>query len=162
MSIRLLGGWQAQINKDQGPTIHTAIDDLESFLWLLVWVIVHILKDNTRARNCNPGIKMALQAWTGDLTSQVVKDPWVEGFWRDDVFGGLIEEWMAIFKKARKWLKDEDLSRVTDSQAGPHEEVWDRLEGYCMAVYEGVLESGFRHLEGVSIYTNWDEVVNAM
>jgi hypothetical protein len=36
--------WQQVVNRGRRPAIHTAADDLESFLWLLVWVIAHVLK----------------------------------------------------------------------------------------------------------------------
>jgi hypothetical protein len=35
--------------------IHTALDDLESFLWVLIWGIVHASKDIEGANN-NRGI----------------------------------------------------------------------------------------------------------
>ena len=36
------------------------VDDLESFLWLLIWVIAHVLKDKERAMKNNTGIKLIL------------------------------------------------------------------------------------------------------
>jgi hypothetical protein len=42
---------------------------------------------------------------------------------------------------------------------------WDdacnKLESYCKVVYKEVLESGFRYLEGVGAYSDWDKVVAA-
>lgn len=46
-----------------GSITHTALDDLESFLWLL---IVHASKDIEGARANNPGIQLTLDAWQGD------------------------------------------------------------------------------------------------
>ena len=39
MSLRLLAAWARDL-----PIVHTAVDDLESFLWVLVWALVHIFK----------------------------------------------------------------------------------------------------------------------
>ncbi|KAH9083530.1 hypothetical protein EDB83DRAFT_2212655 [Lactarius deliciosus] len=45
MSIRLLTGWYLG-----RPALHTAVDDLESFLWVLVWSLVHTFKALAKIR----------------------------------------------------------------------------------------------------------------
>ncbi|KAH9026484.1 hypothetical protein EDB85DRAFT_1844617, partial [Lactarius pseudohatsudake] len=37
ISLRLVNAWAAN-----HPALHTAADDLESFMWVLVWSLVHI------------------------------------------------------------------------------------------------------------------------
>ncbi|KAH8981173.1 hypothetical protein EDB92DRAFT_1756331, partial [Lactarius akahatsu] len=39
VSLRLVNTWAAN-----RPALHTAADDLESFMWVLVWSLVHIFK----------------------------------------------------------------------------------------------------------------------
>jgi hypothetical protein len=68
MSFRLLDAWQLR-----ETIIHTAIDDLESFLWLLIWGIVHASKDIEGAKGANRGIHLMLVAWSGGLTSNRTK-----------------------------------------------------------------------------------------
>ena len=37
----------------------------------------------------------------------------------------------------------------------------NELESYCKDVYKAVLESGFRYLEGVREFSDWDKAVAA-
>ncbi|KAH8990484.1 hypothetical protein EDB92DRAFT_746312 [Lactarius akahatsu] len=48
MSIRLLDEWYLD-----RPTLHTVVDDLESFLWVLVWSLVHTFKALAKIPNKN-------------------------------------------------------------------------------------------------------------
>ena len=149
-------------SKGQGPTIHTALDDLQSFLWVLIWGVVHASKDIKGARDYNLGIKLMLEAWEGDNR---LKFSIAEFDWTDVVFGDLIGEWLLIFARGR--VDNQQLIRYLptiplDNQQGSE---WckacDRLEAYCTKVYEDVLESGFNHLERVERYSTWEEVVAA-
>jgi hypothetical protein len=157
MSTRLLDAWQLR-----GTTIHTAIDDLESFLWILIWGIVHASKDIAGAKRANEGIQLMLDAWSGDEKSNRTKLLAAENNWDDAVFGDLIQEWLETFRKARR-----ENRRITGEMStmrlGSQE--WDNacneLESYCKDTYTKVLESGFRHLEGVRDYSDWDRVVAA-
>ena len=67
--------------------IHTALDDLESFLWLLIWCFVHASKDIEGAKAVNEGIQVMLEAWSGDLRSNRSKLQTVRDDWRDAVSG---------------------------------------------------------------------------
>ena len=93
MSVRLLNAWQGR-----ETIIHTALDDLESFLWLLIWGIVYTSKDiqGSKTASANRGIQLMLVAWSGDVTYNRTKLAAAEDTWEDAVFGGLIEEWLGI------------------------------------------------------------------
>ncbi|KAH9036686.1 hypothetical protein EDB84DRAFT_1268997 [Lactarius hengduanensis] len=41
ISLRLVNAWSRNV-----PALHTAADDLESFMWVLVWSLVHIFKNS--------------------------------------------------------------------------------------------------------------------
>ena len=141
--------------------IHTALDDLESFLWVLLWGIAYTSKDIEAAMTANRGIQVMLDAWSGDLMTNMAKLTAARR-WKDAVFGDLIREWLDIFDKA-----DEENRRVTEDMSymrlGSQE--WDdacnELESYCKDIYKEVLESGFKYLEGVREYSDWDKVVAA-
>ena len=157
MSMRLLAAWQVRER-----IIHTAVDDLESFLWLLIWGIVYASKDIEGAMTANRGIQLMLDAWSGDVKSNRSKLSAAEKSWKDVVFGDLIREWLNTFQRAHEENErlTEDMSLVdVDSQE------WDgacsELESYCKGIYKEVLESGFRYLEGVREYSDWDKVVAA-
>ena len=51
VSMRILSAWSMK-----EKIIYTALDDLESFLWLLIWCIVHATKDIEGAKAANKGI----------------------------------------------------------------------------------------------------------
>ena len=160
MSMRLLSA-----DEENWATIHTALDDLESFLWLLIWGIVHASKNVEGAMTVNKGIPLMLNAWSGDVKSNLNKFLTAERSWRDAVFGGLIEEWLSILNKASKETMDlvDDLPEISlnNEEGSEWRRACDRLESYCMETYEGILKSGFEHLKKVQKFSNWTEVVAA-
>ncbi len=91
MSIRLLHAWSC----DQA-VLHTAIDDLESFLWVLVWTLVHIFKEFTTFDNAKGTINTLTQTYSSyDFSKNQNKALVVKFGWgRAEVFGGLIHEWL--------------------------------------------------------------------
>ena len=72
--MRILGDWRLQALQASEPIIHTAVDDLESFLWVLIWVIAHILQNNERATSHNRGIPFLLETFSGNLIVQRSKE----------------------------------------------------------------------------------------
>src|SRR6266852_2798163 len=157
MSMRLLTAWQVQ-----RTIIHTALDDLESFLWVLIWGIVYASKNIEGAMAANDGIELMLQAWSGDVMCNRAKCSTAEYSWKDAVFGDLIKEWLKIFQKA-----NEENRQLTENMSFMHldSQEWNdacnKLESYCKDIYKEVLESGFRYLDGVRKYSDWDKVVSA-
>ena len=157
MSMRILGALQAK-----KATIHTALDDLESFLWLLIWGIVYASKDIAGAKAANEGIQLMLDAWSGNVVCNRSKHTIVEDSWTDAVFGDPIQEWLDTFRKARKVNKRFTEEMSTMILGSPEwNEVCNDLESYCKDIYKEVLESGFRYLDGVREYPDWDRVVAA-
>jgi hypothetical protein len=156
MSMRILGALQAK-----EKIIHTALDDLESFLWLLIWGIVYASKDIEGAKAANLGIDLMLDAWSGDAKSNRSKLPTADE-WKDAVFGDLIREWLGIVLRAHE-ENPRFKGDMANTNLGSQErnEVCDELESYCRGIYREVLETGFRHLDGVREYPDWDKVVAA-
>jgi hypothetical protein len=158
MSVRLLGALHAK-----EPTIHTALDDLESFLWLLMWGIVYASKKINGATTANRGINFMLDAWSSsNPKSNLTKITGAEDFWKDAVFGDLIQQWLDTFRKARKFNTEitEEMSFLSLG-TGEWDGVCRELESYCNSIYKEILESGFKHLGSVSEYPTWDRVVAA-
>lgn len=142
--------------------MHTALDDLESFLWLLIWGIVRASKDIDGAKTSNRGIQSMLNAWSGDVMSNMNKFLAAERNWRDAVFGDLIREWLDTFRKAdkenRRFTEDMVIMRLGSQE---WDDACNELESYCKDIYKEVLESGFRYLEGVRECPNWNTLVAA-
>jgi hypothetical protein len=162
--MRILGDWELQAmraSEDSEPIIHTAVDDLESFLWVLIWVIAHILQNNERATLQNRGISIILATFSGNFEIQRRKESDASE-WDDVVFGGLITEWINTFREARKEVRQHtrNLAKLSlDSLEW--QSACNGLGTYCTTVYERVLVSGFKHLGAIRTYSDWDEVVNA-
>lgn len=156
MSVRLLGFCQSGV-----ATIHTAVYDLESFLWLLIWGIVHASKDIEGAKDANRGIQLMLEAWPGDANSNIAKLGHAFG-WNDAVFGDIIRQWLGIFIRARQEI--ERFIKAMSSAArgnGKWDTACNELESCCKDIYKVVLESGFKYLNSVSQYPDWYSVVAA-
>ncbi len=157
ISTRILGIWL-----DHGSIFHTALDDLESFLWLLIWCIVHLSKDIEGARANNPGINRMLRSWSGDMMGRLAA---VMNSWDDAVFGDLIKEWLDTFIRAFNETKNFTKYLSTHEVNNERESRWtrtcNRLESFCKKTYEEILRSGFKHLEGVQSYSDWEAVVAA-
>jgi hypothetical protein len=160
MSVGLLGSCL-----EPQSHIHTALDDLESFLWVLIWGIVHASKDIHGAKAANRGIQLMLDAWSGDVSYNLSKHAIAERSWKDMVFGGLIKEWLNIFNRASnktwKLLMHMRMIPLNNQEGSDWRRACDRLESYCIETYEAVLKSGFEHLEDIRDYSNWTEVVAA-
>ena len=156
MSIRLLSA-----REQRRQIIHTALDDLESFLWVLVWGIVQSSKDIEGARANNPGIEDMLNAWEGNNRSKAAILE-RKSCWNDAVFGDLVRKWLRIFTQA-----DEDMEQLIKDMSAMHlgskewNDACDDLKLDCTHVYKEVLESGFSHLEDIRSYSDWDKVVAA-
>ncbi|SRR5216684_3411220 len=160
MSMNILGALEGRMS-----IFHTALDDLESFLWLLIWCIVHVSKDIEGARAKNPGIDSMLRAWSGDVTANLAKLTAAERQWKDAVFGSLIKKWLDTFRRMREETRDltEFLSQIKVEE-GPDSD-WMKgcnlLESFCKTTYEEILQSGFEHLKDVWRYSDWEAVVAA-
>lgn len=154
MSWRVQYAW-----KRRKPIIQTALDDLESFFWVLIWCIAHITKDINGETRVNKGIEYILEVWSRDLLSKFTV---VDFDWTDAVFGDLVRDWLETFRKAAN-KNAQFTKRMSTIRWGSQE--WDyicnELESYCSGIYEEVLESGFRNLEKVTDYSDWDNVVTA-
>ena len=156
MSIRLLWAW-----RHNRPIIHTAVDDLESFIWLLSWALVHILK---KYGGKDIGIfEMEKALSSKDLGSNTLKEGALLHFWPDVVFGNLMRHWLKILMVARDDVEKHRLVLSTTTAESPARNLaCDDLASLCDKVYEEVLELGFSHREEISRYSQWEGVVKAM
>jgi hypothetical protein len=144
--------------------MQTAVDDLESFLWLLVWALFQIFQHPGNAANSIPGVPLLETAFSGTSMEAALGKHLVtsHGMGRDAVFGGLIREWLSIFDSARDAVVMH-VEAVSSMPVGSSdsEEACNGLASFCEGVYEAVLESGYRHFEKIRMYSNWIDVVEA-
>jgi hypothetical protein len=155
VSIRLLTAW---LEKD--PIMHTAVDDLESFLWLLTWALVRILKKYGSNRQGILTLEHVLSS--KDIATNVSKEYHMGRSWLNVAFGNLTQDWLKILTLARHEV-EQFMSEFSTILAGSERLVaFDNLELLCKKVYEQVLESGFRHREEISRYSQWEDVVRVM
>ena len=146
--------WKEQVSQGRGPAIHTVVDDLESFVWLLIWVIAHVLKDKERATKNNPGIKFILENWSGKET-YMSKWEIARKKWKDAVFGRFIRQWLKILDDAGA-ENDTRTKAVVAQPMGSSgwKGACDELETFCKKIHEEILKSGFEHLEEIKKYPN--------
>jgi hypothetical protein len=154
MALRLLYAWETD-----KPIVHTAVDDLESFLWVLVWALVHILKEFGTTRNLD--IETLEETFSShSIRSIMRRGLLVQQGWEDVVFGGLILEWLSISQKANLAIKQ---LLGTISGSGNDKDVqqvgFDRLEEYCRTVYMEYIQAGQKHLESIRQHPDWKAVV---
>ncbi|TFY51411.1 hypothetical protein EVG20_g11013 [Dentipellis fragilis] len=140
------------------PTIHTAIDDLESFLWVLVWVIVHILDHFEDASGEYKAMKECLAASGQDAGTQLCKDGLLRD-WEDPVFPKLIDQWWRLSQRVAEELRHSTcLGVIGDRNAGgaAREQAYDQLGALCMNTYEEYLKAGYEFLDGMGdIEVDW-------
>ena len=157
MSMRLLNA-----SEYRDEIIQTALDDLESFLWLLVWGIVNALNATPGANDANKGLKRMTQVFSGGLESYKNKFTTAKLYWKDAVFGDLIKEWLNVVEKTHE-ANVEFTKVMSTMKLGSGE--WGKkcveVERYCKKIYKKILESGFKHLNEVKTYVDWNRVVAA-
>jgi hypothetical protein len=156
MSTRLLVAWDGD-----WPTVHTAIDDLESFLWVLLWALVHTLKEfGSTSRTVN---RLVERFSSYNLLEVMMRESAIVN-WQDVVFKGLVWEWFDISQEARSALRQHS-SAVTHFESGDDVDLqqgaWEWLEKYCRTVYLEFIRAGHKHLESIRRYPDWKAVVEA-
>ncbi|KAH9163309.1 hypothetical protein EDB89DRAFT_562696 [Lactarius sanguifluus] len=157
ISLRLVNAWSA--NK---PALHTAADDLESFMWVLVWSLVHIFKRIATITVDSAIINRLAREFSSFDTTAVLSKGFTLRLWRDKVFGDLIEEWSEVSDDSHKFLRRFEatfkLSAANDMDS--QKRGWDRLEKYCREVYIKFIRAGYAHLENIRGYGDWKAVID--
>ncbi|KAH9049709.1 hypothetical protein EDB84DRAFT_1452713 [Lactarius hengduanensis] len=157
MSMRLVQAW----SRNQ-PALHTAVDDLESFLWVLVWSLVHIFKKSATITNKSAVINDLAGAFSSyrhrDVLSKYLT---IRNEWPDEVFGGLIREWLMTCDDSRMILtKLERTLSKSINDADSQKRAWGELEKHCGEVYIKFIGAGYRHLKNIRTYRDWKQVVD--
>ncbi|KAH9061239.1 hypothetical protein EDB87DRAFT_1682669 [Lactarius vividus] len=134
ISIRLLGEWYLD-----RPVLHMAVDDLESFLWVLVWSLVHILQ---RYKNKNSIIhRLGNILPSRNYTDMFLKERLTKQEWTDKAFGGLIQDWQRISEASQGYVSElqKVLIRLVNdggSDTGDAQEgIFDELNEHSRKVY---------------------------
>ncbi|KAH9036428.1 hypothetical protein EDB84DRAFT_1398059 [Lactarius hengduanensis] len=96
MSTRLLNQWR--LNR---PVLHTAIDDLESFLWVLVWSLVCIFKTFAKITDKGSRIHDLGRALSSRNFLEIQSRNESAKEWTDEVFRDLIWDWLRISETSR-------------------------------------------------------------
>ena len=155
MSTRLLFAWLK--NK---PIVHTAVDDLEAFFWVLVWDLVHILKQSEKIKNSTIDVLAELLS-SYSIKEVVVRELTIQR-WKDIVFGDLFRVWLAISQKARSAIEQHvETVYGLGHDVSLQQKAFAQLEEYCRSVYMEFIQTGHKHLESIRRYSDWKAVVEA-
>jgi hypothetical protein len=114
MAVRLLKEWVAPADESNPTFTHTAIDDLESFVWVLLWVLLE------RYRRRNGVFPHTCRDWWTDLNSRDVRVQSKKWDLLSDIkeslddqeelgpimpFAQLISEWGELAQEGRKAVR---------------------------------------------------------
>ncbi|KAH9170046.1 hypothetical protein EDB89DRAFT_2072346 [Lactarius sanguifluus] len=155
---RLVNAWSG--NK---PALHTAADDLESFMWVLVWSLVHIFKKFARITIKSATINRLAHAFSSYDPSVIIGKGIILELWPDQVFGDLIREWLGISSDSRRFLAQVERSLSASESRNDvdlQKRTWDGLEEYCGGVYIKFIRAGYAHLENIRGYGDWEAVID--
>jgi hypothetical protein len=158
MSTHLLNAWDGG---DQA--LHTAADDLESFLWVLVWSLVNIFKKVATINNRYSKILRLDKALSGSNFDDILRrETLIEASWHDKVFKGLITDWLKISRHSRFTVLDYEMKLRTLKDDGDAEkDILDELDKHCGEVYEKFIRTGYEHLKTIRReYPTWRDVVD--
>ncbi|KAI9431181.1 hypothetical protein H4582DRAFT_1822883, partial [Lactarius indigo] len=158
VSIRLLSDWR--LNK---PVLHTAIDDLESFLWVLVWSLVHIFKKFAMITDEDSVIYDLGHSFSShDIAHILLKKSSAEN-WKEKVFKDLIQDWLRISERSQAGIRKLQKSvteAIDDGDASNVKtRVFHELDKRCGRVYKKFIQSGYKHLKTIREFSNWEDVV---
>jgi hypothetical protein len=82
--------------------------------------------------------------------------------WKDAVFGRVIREWLKILDNAEAEIDTCTQAMATQPMGSSGwKRACDELEPFCKKIYEEILNSGFKHLEEIKRYPNWETVIDA-
>ena len=133
----------------------TAIDDLESFIWVLFWIILNVLESNNVLKNPDElyyfdimksgSARRSLERLTflHHLREQETTNSFPGGF---APFRRLLIQWLDLSDEAREGTED---IRECDT-----DEDYDNLFSYSKGVYERYLTIGLKSLP--SLPESWD------
>ncbi|KAH8997245.1 hypothetical protein EDB92DRAFT_1400769 [Lactarius akahatsu] len=146
MSTRLLDAW------DLGePALHTAVDDLESFLWVLIWSLVYIFKKFATMTNLDSIIHRLGHALSSRKFLEIIRKESIADRWTDKVFGDLIRDWLRIPVTSRtdvRELQETSLGLVNDGDTSDAQKrIFDELDERCGKAYKE-----FIHNQDITIF----------
>ena len=153
MSLRLMKRWHVRL-----PYEHTPIDDLESFLWLLIWCIYSIIEDKVRDGTDVMWLKIlrssnvethasSRQAILAHITT--LDDPEnVHVSPLETLFNPLLLDWQKILPSARR-----DMQALLDSTPRSNENFLTTTRKY----FGDFLTEGFHHL--ATLPKDWDSFI---
>jgi hypothetical protein len=155
MSIHLLDAW------DLGTqALHTAVDDLESFLWVLVWSLVHILKWAANIQNESSIIHRLESVFSScNLSETLRKERITKGWWTDKVFLYLIQDWLEISEKSREVVERLQTASFTAKDMDTRERIFDELDEHCREAYKNFIRAGYTHRQSIRRFGCWEDVV---
>jgi hypothetical protein len=145
--------------------MHTAIDDLESFFWVLIWAL-SIIFGHDRDKVNSVDLKRIDQTMNAFKVTQFpdALSKWtiVSRLWTRGVFGGLIQDWFNTLNDAGHTV-DPYALQVANTEAGSldREVACDQLQNFCEGIYQKVLDTGYKHLQIIGRYSKWDPAMFA-
>jgi hypothetical protein len=146
--------------------LHTPVDDLESFLWVLVWSVTHILKwaAGVKMTNENSIINQLAKCLSSRYVREIhAREDTLAYEWEEKVFGGLLRDWLYISQRSRIKLNDlQDTLLLQDSlgNVAAREQSLNCIEEHCVGVYKDFMKAGYKHYQTIRLCEDWTKVVD--
>jgi hypothetical protein len=162
MSWRLLRAMQMGY-----PALHTATDDLESFLWVMVWSLVHILRravGTTTTKQITIINGLAEQLSSRHIPDILNREGVIMSEWKEKTFKGLLQDWLKISVDSRivvDELEDTLLRSSLAGDANARDMCLSDIHEHCIGVYKGFLRTGYEHLRTIKDHKDWKSVVDS-
>jgi hypothetical protein len=145
--------------------LHTATDDLESFLWVMVWSLVHILRravGTTTTQQITIINGLAEQLSSRNILNILNREGVIMVLWKEKTFKGLLQDWLEICMKSRRVVVElEDTLRRSSGDANARDKCLNEIHEHCIEVYKGFLKTGYEHLRTIKDHKDWKSVVDS-
>jgi hypothetical protein len=150
LSERVLWGWISQENP-----VHTAIDDLESFVWVLLWTLLHTIQRHDELSRKEAiwldgllsddygrlaDAKASIRSQIDDLITMARTSKGLSAL------APLLQTWSDLAHKSSLRLEMKLKSRPSN----------DDFHAFCKGWYQKYIETGLSHLQNLPM--TWDDV----
>ena len=154
MSMHLLNAWDRN-----AQVLHTAADDLESFLWVLIWSLVKILKKVASITNENSTILRLEKALSSHSFNSILRRESLA--YQELAFMDFIDDWWKIKQDAHSAIGKLEMRLRFSNKDFEIQDIFNELDKYCLVVYEKFIKEGYKHLHIIQMkFASWEDVIN--
>ena len=154
MSMHLLDAWDRN-----AQALHTAVDDLESFFWVLIWSLVKILKKVASITNENSTILRLEKALSSHSFDSILRRESIA--YKELAFMDFIDDWQKIKQDAYYNIKNLERRLHLSNKDSEIQDIFNELDKHCLVAYEKFIQEGYKHLQIIQMkFPSWEDVID--